>query len=460
MIIRRIHIEAYKLFQTFDIEFNKPKQRYYKNLNLSILVGENGTGKTTLLKAISSKFCPASFRDYDDKISKIDIDYEIENTIVKSYDSSVKRAPVKLITSSFAVFDQYSPIPREVLKRRREKENLELDKTKYIYCGPTEQRTGSVDLIIESIFSILNNNEPIKVDKYYKVMNKIGYGKILYVEMDYFNLTQHQSKVKRRANGANYLQKSRYDKLSCEDSDKILEYIEKTKRIIREMHVRSRQGRFLVPLNIFMQELYEGYTKMLEMDMSNGVKDLHFISQFGNQVSLTEMSSGEITMLFRLLPLITEIEDNSIIIIDEPETHLHPKWAQEFIGYLVDLFGDYKVHLILATHSPTIISDVPCECIIGLKKNGNKIKQYKPNDRTLGAASTEVLRDVFEIEESSSKYAVSIRNNVDELLKNENISKEELKIAFDIYNDLGTNLEKYKLFKKHKKILESCYVEE
>jgi len=463
LIIKRIHIEDYKLFQKFDVEFNNPKQKYFKNLNLSILVGENGTGKTTILKAISSKFCPMSFKDYNNKISKIDIEYEIENTIVRTDDdNSVKVAPVKLITSSFAVFDQHSPIPRSVLKRKMEREQLEIDKTKYVYCGPIEQHHGSVDLIIDSIFRILNNNEKIKVDKYYNIMEKIGCKELLYVEFDYYNLRRQKDIILSRKKRPNYCQNSPYDRLNCHERDKILKYFEHAIRVIEEMTIRRRvrNGGILIPLNIFMQELYEGYKNMFDIDMMCSVKNLYFTNNLGNDISLTEMSSGELTMLFRLLPLINEIEDNSIIIIDEPETHLHPSWAQEFINYLVNLFGDYKVHLILATHSPTIISDVPSECIIGLMENNNKIEQYEPSDRTLGAASTELLHDVFKIEETSSKYAIFIRNCIDELLKNENISKDELKIAYDMYNDLGTNIEKYKLYKKHKNILETCYVEE
>ncbi len=59
-----------------------------------------------------------------------------------------------------------------------------------------------------------------------------------------------------------------------------------------------------------------------------------------------------------------------VILIDEPDLHLHLDWQKKYIQKLIDVFStldeSIKLHFIIATHSPFIISDLPSECIIKL----------------------------------------------------------------------------------------------
>lgn len=59
--------------------------------------------------------------------------------------------------------------------------------------------------------------------------------------------------------------------------------------------------------------------------------------------------------------------ENSIILIDEPELSLHPKW-QERIIKVYERIGKNN-QIIIATHSPHILGSVPKENIIILSKN-------------------------------------------------------------------------------------------
>lgn len=75
---------------------------------------------------------------------------------------------------------------------------------------------------------------------------------------------------------------------------------------------------------------------------------------------------------------------NFIILIDEPDLHLHLEWQRQYIQKLIDVFStldkNIKLHFIIATHSPFIISDLPVESLILLEKdkkeNYVKIKTY------------------------------------------------------------------------------------
>lgn len=75
------------------------------------------------------------------------------------------------------------------------------------------------------------------------------------------------------------------------------------------------------------------------------------------RVEITDASSGELSLVVTLLGIASSIEDGSLILIDEPEISLHPKWQSEYLGRLTEAFAAYRdCHFIIATHSPTLVA--------------------------------------------------------------------------------------------------------
>lgn len=89
--------------------------------------------------------------------------------------------------------------------------------------------------------------------------------------------------------------------------------------------------------------------------------DVIFSKQKSDQdFFLSQASSGELSVLFTMSSIAGEIENGSLILIDEPELSLHPEWQLNFLSLLIDIFSNYKdCHFIIATHSPNIISSIP-----------------------------------------------------------------------------------------------------
>lgn len=80
----------------------------------------------------------------------------------------------------------------------------------------------------------------------------------------------------------------------------------------------------------------------------------------GGMIDLKEASSGELSIAITFMSLAAGLEDNSLILIDEPETNLHPEWQARYLDLLLSTFGSYRnCHYVLATHSPLILSDAP-----------------------------------------------------------------------------------------------------
>jgi predicted ATP-binding protein involved in virulence len=82
-------------------------------------------------------------------------------------------------------------------------------------------------------------------------------------------------------------------------------------------------------------------------------------------------STGELVMLYyiRALLEINNEENDLILLIDECELFLHPAWQKKFINLLNKVFDnyDYKRQIIISSHSPFILSDIPKENVIFLE---------------------------------------------------------------------------------------------
>ena len=77
----------------------------------------------------------------------------------------------------------------------------------------------------------------------------------------------------------------------------------------------------------------------------------------GKIIPPTSLSSGEQHELVLLYEMLFKVEPNSLILIDEPEISLHVAWQQEFLKDLQEITRLVGFDVLIATHSPQIISD-------------------------------------------------------------------------------------------------------
>ncbi|MQU09501.1 AAA family ATPase [Pseudomonas helleri] len=85
--------------------------------------------------------------------------------------------------------------------------------------------------------------------------------------------------------------------------------------------------------------------------------DLRLQKKDFGELSLKKASSGEQCLLVLMLGIAGHITDGSLILIDEPEISLHPRWQEEFMLLLTSSFARYRgCQFIVATHSPQVIS--------------------------------------------------------------------------------------------------------
>lgn len=120
------------------------------------------------------------------------------------------------------------------------------------------------------------------------------------------------------------------------------------------------------------------------------------------------MSSGEKALinLFATVYLAMKEETSGsvLLMVDEIDAFLHPKWQQEILTHITrwinewDFFNNKKVQLVVATHSPIILSDIPKDKIIYLKE---AFKTCSANEPTFGANISTLFYDSFLMDEGS-----------------------------------------------------------
>ncbi|WP_237185761.1 AAA family ATPase [Rothia nasimurium] len=110
------------------------------------------------------------------------------------------------------------------------------------------------------------------------------------------------------------------------------------------------------------------------------------------------LSSGHQIVLLNITKLVSLVQEESIVLIDEPESHLHPPLLSAFINSLASLLKQQNGMCIIATHSPVILQEVPRSCV-------NKIIRHKfdtdimtPRIETYGENLGVLTKEVFELE--------------------------------------------------------------
>lgn len=126
----------------------------------------------------------------------------------------------------------------------------------------------------------------------------------------------------------------------------------------------------------------------------------------GAALTLSNMSSGQKMLLVRLLSVLSEIRDGAVVVIEEPEIHLDPAWSRQLISLLLLFFKDYDAHMLVATHSFSLLNAVPSDCVL-LAQEG---QFSSPRTPTLLANESALAKMVYEpaahvVEEQIRAYA-------------------------------------------------------
>lgn len=116
------------------------------------------------------------------------------------------------------------------------------------------------------------------------------------------------------------------------------------------------------------------------------------------------MSSGHAIVLLTITKLIEKVEEKTLILIDEPESHLHPPLLSAFTRALSDLLTNRNGVAIIATHSPVVLQEVPKSCVSIIRRTRLISKVDPPTIETFGENVGILTREVFGLEVNKSGF--------------------------------------------------------
>lgn len=102
-------------------------------------------------------------------------------------------------------------------------------------------------------------------------------------------------------------------------------------------------------------------------------------------------------MFERYPDLDNPLTGNAIVLLDEIDLHLHPKWQREIVSFLSGIFPNTQ--FVVTTHSPLVIQSMDDVNLYVLYRDGEKLSiERNPNSNFRGWTVEEILRDVMHME--------------------------------------------------------------
>ena len=393
MKIKNIHIEEYNGLENLNINFESEG----KVLDLIVLAGINGSGKTRVLESIRYWF--EMFRS---KAVNVELFYEEnEREVLESLMNSEGLTEVEKEAQKDIEFT-------DCLR------NIKFYNYDYRH-NKTENQNYNSKIISRSF-------EKLKI-----------FPKIIYVptEINFEEIKKAQTNLKKEYNFINIV-----DSYEIKD---IPSYIATQISKVANEEENLTMGQ--VRKKVFKE--INGIFEILELDvkLSEISKDENsmpiFTDSSGKKFGINELSSGEKQLFLRTLAIKMLEPENSIIMIDEPELSLHPKWQQKIVDVYKKIGKNNQI--ILATHSPHILGSVEKESIILLVKNKNSVVEVRTGENfgnSYGQTMERILEDIMGLETDRNPSVYELLNQVKEMVKNDNYENSEFERKYSKIKDI------------------------
>jgi len=190
----------------------------------------------------------------------------------------------------------------------------------------------------------------------------------------------------------------------------------------------SPAKRSIEALNKAVTSFLDQFTNLRVVGKSDLVLD-----KDGLTLNINQLSEGERGLLALILDLVKrllqanpDLEDplkdgKAVVLIDELDLHLHPRWQRMVVKKLTDIFPSCQ--FIATTHSPQIIGEVDPGNIILLEKDQ---APYRP-DQSLGMDSNWILRFLMETSERDRNTQERLEH-IESLIQNRKFSEANQEI--------------------------------
>ncbi|MCU6423485.1 ATP-binding protein [Klebsiella aerogenes] len=126
--------------------------------------------------------------------------------------------------------------------------------------------------------------------------------------------------------------------------------------------------------------------------------EIHAREKFSN------LSSGHAIVLLTITKLVELVDEMTLVILDEPESHLHPPLLSAFTRALSDLLTKRNGVCLVATHSPVLLQEVPKNCVWKISRSGSTSSAQRPRIETFGENVGILTSEIFGLEVTRSGF--------------------------------------------------------
>ncbi|WP_061038161.1 AAA family ATPase [Vibrio coralliirubri] len=165
--------------------------------------------------------------------------------------------------------------------------------------------------------------------------------------------------------------------------------------VLLKSHTEIKKELFRSYNEILKKNRRDFLTEMLELCLGGTVVT-------GNPKQLLNkydyLSSGQKIIFKMITDFLSSVGKDDLVLVDEPETYLHPQGVTNFYHCLNKLLSFTQSYCILATHSPILIQETPSKYINILSSVGSSVKAKKPTSETLGQGLNSIINEVFKVE--------------------------------------------------------------
>ncbi|QTT87538.1 AAA family ATPase [Pseudomonas chlororaphis] len=116
------------------------------------------------------------------------------------------------------------------------------------------------------------------------------------------------------------------------------------------------------------------------------------------------LSSGHAIVLLTTTRLVELVDERTLVVLDEPEGHLHPPLLSAFIRAVADLLVARNGVALISTHSPVVLQEVPRCCVWMLRRSRTQSAVERPSIETFGESVGILTREVFGLEVTDSGF--------------------------------------------------------
>ena len=457
MRLKSLYIREYKILQDFSIDFTS---------NLSVLIGENGSGKSSIIECLAYIF--GHLHKYfvlDDKTAEFIDGYKINYTI-NGLDVYIESHYKESKSNTFDPIIKVNGDEMSTSQLKKKYRNFSFLPSKVIisYSGITE-RLALLSNHFEEKFiqKIIRQNNPYSL----KPLVLPEDNPFVYIKKEYVTFIILALFVLNTDEANHLLSLLGIDINGCTTTITLKKpgWAKNSKKENNQGMIWGMSGKIaqdlLTGLNLLAinrksdqdkeqkQLQYELYGLNMVQDLFGGYYELTpskvvlFLNTllcddildsidiiWGPSFSIDNLSEGEKQMILSIGLSLVLNQSNLLFLLDEPDVSLHPKWQQDFIANFTNGLNNESM-AIITTHNPILIGSSNRTDIHIIEAGNEKPNEYYSRGRDVNS----LLYDYFGVNERNEFGEILISKFYDAMTRKDYDAAEE--ILKELHDEFG-----------------------